>query len=212
MNTAVAPAAPPRGAPAAVPASKSPPVWAEKRHATKSNGAVGEGQMFPLELRPLSMFASPRSVPKKTATAASISRDGIQRGDGLGISRHQVGHVSAARAEVERVGGRAPRGRSPRERRKVLPLRVDRALDISFGSRTELILRRVFMSFRTVSSRNSLRQKCLRSLLQAEIYPIISLACWTPIKDGCSAISCARIASVWPAKRLRASAHAGDAP
>jgi hypothetical protein len=55
--------------------------------------------------------------------------------------------MSAAGAEIDRVDGSGSLD-DPSERGEVLSLRVDRALDVSLGSRTELIRDEFFMSFR----------------------------------------------------------------
>ena len=55
--------------------------------------------------------------------------------------------MSAAGAEIDRVDGSSPLD-DPGERGEVLALRVDRALDVSLGSRTELIRDEFFMNFR----------------------------------------------------------------
>ena len=55
--------------------------------------------------------------------------------------------MSAARAEIDRVEGSGPLD-DPSERGEVLALRVDRTLDVSLGSRTELIRDEFFMRFR----------------------------------------------------------------
>ena len=125
-----------------------------------------------LERQPLGAASSGRDVREPLLFRRGRHRrqhlaGQVQRGDGLGVFRHQIGHVSAAGAEIDRVDRSGPLD-DPGERGEVLALRVDRALDVSLGSRTELIRDEFFMSFRHVLASDIDAKITTARLLQAE--------------------------------------------
>jgi len=83
------------------------------------------------------------------------------------VFRHEIGDVSAARAEVDRAGGSGSFD-DLFQRGEILALRVHGALDVSFGSRTELIRDDILMGSGHVLASDMNAETTATNLLQAE--------------------------------------------